>query len=82
MVRTQIQLTEKQATLIRKVAADRKMSMAAAVRQGIDLLVQQTLTIDRQQRIERALAAVGRYRSGRSDTSTKHDQAMAEAYKS
>ncbi len=81
MVRTQIQLTERQAALIRQVAAERHTSMAAAIRQGIDQFLQSEVTIDRQERVRRAMAASGRFRSGHTDTSVAHDEALAEAFR-
>lgn len=82
MVRTQIQLTERQAALIRRTAAERHISMAEAIRQGIELLLQQTLVPDREQHVQRALAAAGRFHSGHSDTSAAHDAVLSEAYRS
>ena len=82
MVRTQIQLTEQQAGLIRQVAAARHISMAEAIRQGIDQFLQHAVALDRDERVRRALAVAGRFRSGHSDTSASHDEALAEAYRS
>jgi hypothetical protein len=42
VVRTQIQLTERQAELIRQVAAIRRVSMAEAIRQRIDQFLRET----------------------------------------
>jgi hypothetical protein len=81
MVRTQIQLTERQAALIRRAATERKVSMAEAIRQGIELLLQQSIVPDREQRIQRAMETAGRFRSGHSNTSETHDEVLAEAYK-
>ncbi len=65
MVRTQIQLTDRQAALVRQTAAERHISMAEAIRQGIDLLLQQKIAPAHDQRVQRALAAAGRFHSGR-----------------
>ena len=81
MIRTQIQLTERQATLIRRAATERRMSMAEAIRQGIDLFLQSAAAVDRDERVRRAKAIGGRYRSGRRDTAVAHDRALAEAYR-
>jgi hypothetical protein len=81
MVRTQIQLTERQAALIRQVAAERNTSMAEAIRQGIDHFLQCVVTVDREERVRRAAAVSGRFRSGHQDTSEAHDEALAEAFR-
>lgn len=81
MVRTQIQLTQRQAELIRQVAADRKVSMAEAIRLGLDQFLAANAGVDRDERIRRALAVTGRFRSGTRDTSRRHDAALAEAFR-
>jgi hypothetical protein len=81
VIRTQIQLTERQAALIRQVAAERHTSMAEAIRQGIDHFLQCTVTVDREARVRRALAVSGRFRSGHQDTSAAHDGVLAEAFR-
>ena len=80
MVRTQIQLTERQAAMIRRVAAIHHISMAEAIRRGIDQFLKTNLVVDPKEQRERALAAAGRFRSGHADTSAEHDDALAEAY--
>ena len=80
MVRTQIQLTERQAAMVRQVAAERHVSMAEAIRQGIDQFLQGAVTADREERVRRALAVSGKFRSGHQDTSMAHDDVLAEAF--
>jgi hypothetical protein len=79
MVRTQIQLTERQAALIRQLAAERNLSMAEAIRLSLDRFLEGTVTVDHGERIRRALAVTERFRSGHRDTSVAHDQVLAEA---
>jgi predicted DNA-binding protein len=76
MVRTQVQLSEEQAESLRKLAAQRRMSIAALIREAVDRLVGDD---DRHRRIERALAAAGSGSSGLSDISENHDDYFAEA---
>ena len=79
MVRTQIQLTEEQATKLKRVAADRGVSMAEVVREAVDRIPDRD---DRAERWARALAAVGKGhdRDGATDVSIRHDDYLAEAY--
>ena len=79
MVRTQIQLTDEQWKTLRKMAAERNLSLAELVRQGVNILLRSYGLVSREERWERALAAVGRFRSGRKDLSRKHDEHLAEA---
>ncbi|OGV73263.1 MAG: hypothetical protein A3K19_14370 [Lentisphaerae bacterium RIFOXYB12_FULL_65_16] len=81
MLRTQIQLTEQQSAAIRQVASRQHLSMAEVIRQGIDFFLRSSATASRAERIERALAAAGRFRSGAPDGSSHHDDHLAEAYR-
>ena len=82
MIRTQIQLTEKQSAMLREVAAREHLSMAEIIRRGLDQFLQDTLIPDPEARKQRALAAAGRFHSGHADTSEEHDRVLAEAYES
>lgn len=77
MERTQIQLTEEQALKVREAAAARGISMAAFIREALE----DRLTTERASgHRERAIAAVGGFRSGRSDVSKRHDDYLDEAF--
>jgi hypothetical protein len=43
-------------------------------------LIHQSGSVDDQERRQRALAAAGRFHSGRSNVSLEHDRYLAEAY--
>ena len=75
MVRTQIQLEEEQARALKAAAADRGVSVAALIREGIEWVLGQN---ERQARIRRALALAGKYRSGLTDVAQEHDKYLAE----
>jgi hypothetical protein len=77
VIRTQISMTEDQAEALRRLAAARRVSQAALLREAIDALVADD---DRVHRARRARAVVGRYRSGQSDTSERHDEVLAEIF--
>lgn len=79
MVRTQISLTEQQAEGLQRLAAARRRSQAALIREALDELLARE---DRLVRIERARQAIGRYGSGRRHTAVEHDAALEEAFDS
>lgn len=54
--------------------------MSTLVREAVNLLLQARSQDDREILWQRAAATVGRFRSGRSDVSARHDDYAAEAY--
>lgn len=80
MVRTQIQLTEAQSDRLKKLAAKKQMSVAELIRQGVNVILRAE-AVSPEERKRRAMAAAGRFRSGRKDLSSAHDKYLAEAYK-
>ena len=81
MVRTQIQLTETQLKALRQLSAMTGRSLADLVRQGVDLYLGAQGRVNREQQIERALRAAGKFSSGSADGSADHDRHLAEAFK-
>ena len=79
MIRTQIQLTERQVRLLRALAVERQTSIAELIGQSVDRFVLSS-GADIKTRRQRAIAAASRFRSGCPDFSSKHDQYLAEAY--
>ena len=77
MIRTQISMTEEQAEALRRLAAVRQRSQAALLREALDTLLDAD---ERAARAERALAVLGAFHSGSSDTSEHHDAALADAF--
>lgn len=82
MVRTQIQLTERQAQGLKSLAAARGVSMAELIRESVDRLLESDPVVDLEERRRRAIAIAGKFRSGVSDLGINHDQYLAEAYES
>ncbi len=82
MERKQVQLTARQAAAVRRVAARRKTSDAAIVREAVDLWLRAQGPGDAADRWQRALAVVGAFASGRKDVSREHDRELAEAFRS
>ncbi len=80
MIRTQVQLTEEQAQTLKSLAAARKSSVSDLIRQSIDYLIRQSAAVGEDERRRRAIAAAGRFHSGRRDISIEHDQYLAKAY--
>jgi hypothetical protein len=80
MVRTQIQLTEKQARMLRDLAKVKKVSMAELIRRGVDLFLRNSSVLDVEERRKNAIQAIGRFSSGTRDTSEKHDKYLNEAF--
>jgi hypothetical protein len=74
MIRTQISLTEEQMLSARAVAKRRGISLAQLVRTALDDLLE---SAPEEAIRARAIQAVGGFRSGRSDTSVDHDDALA-----
>jgi hypothetical protein len=77
MIRTQISMTPAQAEALRRLAAQRRTSQAALLREALDLLVAEEA---RERRIERARAAIGAGGSGSSSTAVDHDGVLADAF--
>ena len=80
MIRTQVQLTDSQMKALRQLSAASGKSIADLVRQGVDRFLAANPAHDREQRIQRAMRAAGRFKSAASDVSVRHDRYLAEAY--
>ena len=80
MVRTQIQLEEAQVAALRTRAAAEGRSMADLIRASIDEALRGAPRASREERLKRALRAIGRFRSSPSDLSRRHDAYLAKAY--
>ncbi len=76
MIRTQVQLTDVQARLLRRAAAERGVSMAALIRELIDA----GLTAPASARAARARGPVGRFASGENAVSRDHDRELERAF--
>lgn len=82
MVRTQIQLTERQASALRRLAAAEGKSLADLIRTAVDLLIGSSGSApDRAELKRHALAATGAFRSGAGRVATDHDRYLDEAYR-
>ena len=80
MVRTQIQLSEEQATKVKRIAASRGVSMAEVIRDAVAGAIQSHAGTASEERRKRALAIAGKFRSGKRDVSKKPDAYLAEVW--
>lgn len=80
MVRTQIQLTEKQIKALKKLSSSQHLSVAELIRQAIDNLLKPSGVMDADEQKQRALDIVGKFTSGRRDISREHDRHLTEIY--
>ena len=81
LIRTQVQIEEEQIKWLRAKAHEKGISVSQLIREGIVLY--RTL----EERIPdgkktRALTAIGRFSSGKSDVALRHDDYLADAYNS
>jgi hypothetical protein len=81
MIRTQIQLTEQQARTLRRLASSQGRSLAQLIRTSVEFYLARGGDESKDLRIERALKAAGRFASGSSDGSAKHDRHLAGAFR-
>jgi predicted transcriptional regulator len=77
MIRTQISMTDEQQEALRRLAAARRVSQAAVFRDALDTILAHQR---RGNRIERARAAIGAYRSGQPNLAVDHDAALDDAF--
>ena len=80
MLRTQVQLTDNQLKALRRASNATGKSVAELIRQGVDHYLAERSEVTREERIERAIRVAGRFSSGRSDVSAKHNERLAEAF--
>ena len=78
MRRTQVQLTEKQFSALKRVAAREKISMAEVIRRALDRAIVMESLPDREEIKRRAIDAIGSAHSGLPDLAERHDEYWAE----
>jgi hypothetical protein len=77
MVRTQVQLEERQYSALKAKAAAEGVSIAELIRRGVEMVLEASPSPE--ERISRAIGAAGRFRSGLRDLSAGHDRYLGEA---
>ena len=79
MVRTQVQLTREQAQALKKLSKTTGLSSAELIRRALTPFLRDGLN-GAEERRRRAMAIVGRFRSGHPDMSVEHDRYLDEDY--
>jgi len=80
MVRTQVQFTEEQLAQLRRLAAEKGVSVSELVRRGVDRVLREERSPDRKELMARALEVAGKYDSGLTDIGRRHDDYLAEDF--
>ena len=80
MIRTQVQLTERQLLRLREIAAKRGLSISELVRTGVEHILSHAERGEHGDQAQSAIAAAGRFHSGHVDIARRHDAYLAAAY--
>ncbi|KQC15078.1 MAG: hypothetical protein APR63_12825 [Desulfuromonas sp. SDB] len=78
MIRTQIQLTEKQAEALKKLSSEKDVSISELIRRGVDLLLKTDLISNNELKKKNALKLSGLHKTGCKNLSTHHDYYIYE----
>lgn len=79
MVRLTVRLTPAQASRLRRLAAEREVSVSEIVRRSVDAFSGSSADVDERELRRRAFAAAGALRGGPPDLAREHDRHLAEA---
>ena len=79
MVRTQIQLTERESEALKEASKRTGLSIAELIRQSVDRFLEQATGPAPAGRLA-ALQIIGRFDSGLTDVSARHDDYLEEAF--
>jgi len=81
MIRTQIQLTEKQYKALKELSVRDNISMAGVIREAVECYSTERTISGSKKKYRKALDAVGKFESGYKDISKNHDKYLAEDFK-
>lgn len=82
MVQTSVRLRNDQWEALRELAQRRGVSVDELIQEGIEWVLRTAESDKDAERWRRAMAAAGRFRSGQSDISEKHDLYLSEVFDS
>ena len=82
MIRTRIQLTEKQARALKTLAKAEERSLSELVRECVAEYLARRCTPDIQDLARRTRGLKGRFHSGRTDLAEAHDRYLDDAFDS
>jgi Arc/MetJ-type ribon-helix-helix transcriptional regulator len=80
VVKTQVQFPEEDLTALRRLAAEKGVSVSELVRRGVKQLLKSEQGPTREELWERASKVVGKFHSGKPDIGQRHDDYLEEAY--
>lgn len=80
LVRTQIQLTQKQSARLKASASSRGLSVSELIRRAVESLLNSVGPVDLEEKRRRAVAAAGRFRSGLNDLAENHDKYLDQDF--
>ncbi len=79
-VSARVKLTEEQSLALRNIASQEHVSVEDIIRWAVDYWLQTHGAISVEERRRRALSVVGKFHSGKSDVSERHDKYLADLY--
>jgi len=81
LIRTQIQLSQRQSNILKDLSTTRKESIASLIRQAIDQFIASGAP-NRTGLYEQALTVVGKFQAESPDISVEHDKYLDEDFSS
>ncbi|MDY0028002.1 MAG: hypothetical protein RBR58_03235 [Candidatus Humimicrobiaceae bacterium] len=81
MKRTQIQLTEKQYKMLKDLSEKKNTSIAGVIRECINYYSAGSCLKGIEEKYQRAIESIGKFKSGEKDISADHDKYLAEDFK-
>lgn len=82
MIRTQIQFSDEQIRRLKVGAAREHISVSALVRRAVDMYERREPAIAAEEEHRRAIEVAGLFASGLHDVAQRHDEYLADAYRS
>jgi hypothetical protein len=80
MFRTQIQLPEEQARLLKQLAKDSGKSVSEIIRQSVEGVLRTRVFVDPEEKYRKALAAAGKLHDDTEDLAANHDQFLIDSF--
>ena len=77
MKRTQIQLTDSQYSLVKEISKKKDVSMSEVIRESVESFGLALLLDSKEDKYERAINSIGRFKSSNKDLSINHDKYLS-----